>query len=44
MNYELCKYETDWAIYCKTSRCYVLFGGKNDLRKRLTELNQNKDE
>ena len=38
MNYELCKYENEWAIYCQESRCYVLFGGKNDLKKRLNEL------
>jgi len=39
MNYELCKYQNEWAIYCKTSRCYILFGNKNELKIRLKQLN-----
>lgn len=40
MNYELVKYQGEWAIYCKTSRCYVLFGHKTILKARLKELNK----
>ena len=31
MNWELSKYNNEWAIFCKTSRCYVAFGEKQKL-------------
>lgn len=40
MNYSLCKYKNQWAIFCATSRCYVMFGAKNRLEVRLKELNE----
>ena len=40
MNYEVCKYNGEWAVFCKASRCYVLFGSKKELIKRCKELNQ----
>jgi len=40
MNWELAKYQGKWAIYCKKSACFVLFGPKKVLLKRLEELNQ----
>lgn len=40
MNYELGKYKNrEWGIFNNTSRCWVLFGRKRDLQKRLIELN-----
>lgn len=43
MNYELCKYQKEWAIYCKSSCCYILFGTKTELKKRLLDLNSHLD-
>ena len=40
MNYQLTTYKGKSAIYCNTSRCYVLFGRKKDLKQRLIELNK----
>lgn len=39
MNYEVCKYQGEWAIYCKSSCCYVLFGSKRSMLNRCKELN-----
>lgn len=39
MEYEVCEYNDEWAIYAKTSSCYVLFGSKEDMEKRCEELN-----
>ena len=45
MNYVVCEYPRDgsrrYGIYCKTSRCFVLFGRKKELLKRVKELNNN---
>lgn len=40
MNYSLCKYKNQWAIFCATTRCYVIFGTKKILEKRVKELNE----
>ena len=39
-NYELCIYQNEWTIYCKTSRCYIMFGSKNELQSRINQLNK----
>ena len=39
MNYQLTTYKGKSAIYCKQSRCFVLFGSKKDLQQRVKELN-----
>ena len=45
-NYELCIYkqlsiyQNEWAIYCKTSRCYIMFGSKNEMKIRVNQLNK----
>ena len=40
MNYELTKYGKEWGIFCKQSRCYVLFFKyKKDAKIKLNELN-----
>jgi len=38
-NYTLSTYKNKPAIFCAKSRCFVLFGKKRDLEKRLKELN-----
>jgi hypothetical protein len=43
MEYTLCKYKNQWAIFSATAKCYVLFGKKKDLEKRLKELNSIKN-
>ena len=43
MEYTLIKYKNQWAIFSSTTRCYVLFGKKKDLEKRLKELNSTKN-
>jgi hypothetical protein len=40
MNYSLGIYKGKSAIFCNTSRCFVLFGAKKDLEKRVTSLNK----
>ena len=40
--WSLARYKNQWAIYDSDSRCYVLFGPKNKLIKRLESLNENK--
>ena len=40
MNYQLTTYKDKSAIYCKQSRCFVLFGAKKDLKNRLKTLNK----
>lgn len=39
MNYILTTYKGKNAIFCNTSKCYVLFGHKKDLKQRLLTLN-----
>ena len=39
MNYEVCKYGREWAIFDRTTRCYVLFGKKKDMVIRCKQLN-----
>lgn len=39
MNYQLTKYKKEWAIFCKQSKCYVMFGKRKELNKRVEELN-----
>lgn len=39
MNYELSKYKKEWAIFCKASRSYIMFGKRKELKKRIEELN-----
>ena len=41
MNYSLETYKGKKAIYCKESKCFVLFGNKKDLLIRVKELNSN---
>ena len=38
MNWELSKYNNEWAIFCKTSRCYVAFGEKQKLIEKLKQV------
>jgi len=40
MNYSLSIYKGKNAIFCNTSKCFVLFGKKTELKKRLQELNE----
>lgn len=41
MNYVLDKYKNrQWAIFCNSSLCWVMFGPKKVLEKRLIELNR----
>lgn len=40
MNYTLAKYKGRWAVFCARTRCFVLFGAKRELEKRVKELNQ----
>ncbi len=39
MNYTADKYKGAWGIYCNTSRCWVMFGEKQIMEKRVKELN-----
>ncbi len=39
MNYSISNYKNKKAIFCNQSKCFVLFGTKKDLLKRLKELN-----
>jgi hypothetical protein len=40
MNYSLGIYKGKSAVYCKKSKCFVLFGAKKDLEKRVISLNK----
>lgn len=41
MEYEICIYKgRQWGIFAKKSRCFVMFGPKKVLEKRLKELNK----
>lgn len=40
MNYSLVKYKNQWSVFCAKTRCYVLFGPKKILAKRVNELNK----
>lgn len=40
MSYEVVKYKRQWSIYCRQSKCYVMFGPKKELEKRIVELNK----
>jgi hypothetical protein len=40
MNYSITKYKNKNAIFCNQSKCFVLFGAKKELLKRLNELNK----
>jgi hypothetical protein len=42
MNYKVYKYKRQFAIFCNTSRCYVLFGSLREMIKRCNELNSGK--
>jgi hypothetical protein len=37
-NYDLCNYQNEWAIFCKQSNCYVLFGSKKQMKNKLKQL------
>jgi len=40
MNYQVTKYKNEWGIYCKQSRCYVIFfKTKKQAITRLKTLN-----
>jgi hypothetical protein len=39
MEFQVCKYKKEWAIFARTSRCYVLFGTKKQMEIRCRELN-----
>ena len=40
MQYTVCRYQNQWAIFAAASRCYVLFGSKKQMEKRAAELNR----
>ena len=40
MNFILTNYKGKSAVYCKQSKCFVLFGRKKDLKERVKELNR----
>lgn len=40
MNYELSTYKGKPAVFDKTTRCFVLFGKKKNLKTRVEELNK----
>ena len=40
MNWILEKYKNQFAIYCKESKCFVLFGTKKKMQIMLNELNK----
>jgi len=40
MEFILTKYKNQWSIFSVKTRCYVLFGPKKRLIKRLNELNK----
>ncbi len=35
----LARYQGEWAIFAKTSNCYVVFGTKQEMTNRLKALN-----
>lgn len=39
MNYSICKYGKEWAIFCAQTRCFVLFGKKKIMEDRCRQLN-----
>lgn len=39
-NYVLDKYCGRWAVFCNTTRCWVLFGPRKVLERRVRELNE----
>ena len=39
MNYVLDKYKKEWAIFCKKSRCWILFGKKKQMLECINQLN-----
>ena len=39
-NYDLCNYQNEWAIFCKQSKCYVLFGSKKQMKNKVKQLNK----
>lgn len=43
-SFELSTYQGKPAIFDKDSRCFVLFGNKSVLKKRVKELNEEKSE
>jgi len=41
MNYSASKYNSkEWAIFCQTTNCYILFGTKKEMTKKCKELNK----
>jgi len=40
MDFELAMYGDEYAVFCTTSRCYVCFGSKSQMVKRVKALNQ----
>lgn len=40
-NYSASKYSSkEWAIFCRTTNCYILFGTKKEMKKICKELNK----
>lgn len=40
-NYSVAKYSSkEWAIFCRTTNCYVLFGKKREMIKKCKDLNK----
>lgn len=40
-NYTASKYNSkEWAIFCQTTNCYILFGTKKEMKKRCKKLNK----
>jgi len=41
MNYSASKYNSkEWAIFCRTTNCYILFGSKKEMTNKCNELNK----
>ncbi len=40
MEYTVSRYKGEWAVFARTSRCYVLFGSKRRMNERARELNE----
>ena len=41
MNYIASKYNSkEWAIFDRTTNCYILFGTKNEMKAKCVELNK----
>lgn len=40
MEYSVSKYGKEWAVFSATTKTYVLFGNKHEMKKRCAELNR----